>query len=123
VTAILLPSELGVFIPDHEPELMLAWSWQLALTPACHSRLAVEIEVLPTDPAPVRGRVGYRYGTRYLLGGLGGTFSPAGFTWSPEAGLQFAHLHYSDLGASRTTSRSTSWFGPSWRPPSIASAA
>ncbi len=98
-TAILLPSEVGVFIPDRDPEFMFAWSWQFPLSPGCHSRLTTEIEVLPTAPGPVRGRVGYRYGTRYFLAGLGGTFSSAGYTWSPEAAVQFAHLHYEDLGA------------------------
>jgi hypothetical protein len=94
VTALLLPSEIGTFVTDGDVDFMFAWSWQVALSPACHSRLAAEFEVLPTDPHPVRGRLGYRYGTRYFLGGLGGTLSGAGFTWSPELGMQFAHWRF-----------------------------
>jgi hypothetical protein len=89
-----LPSEVGAFIPDHGADFMFAWSWQVALSPECHSRLATELEVLPTDTHPVRGRLGYRYGARYFLTGLGGTVSGNGYTWSPELGAQFAHWRF-----------------------------
>jgi hypothetical protein len=97
VTGLLLPSEVGAFLSDDDVDFMFAWSWQIPLSPACHSRLATELEVLPTDSHPVRGRLGYRYGTRYFLAGLGGTLSGAGYTWSPELGVQFAHWRFVGL--------------------------
>ena len=73
---------------------MFAWSWQIPLSPDCHNRLATELEVLPAETYSVRGRLGYRYGARYFLVGLGGTLSADGYTWSPEAGVQFAHWRF-----------------------------
>jgi len=89
---LIFPSDAGLFVPaSGAPEFDVGWSWQIPITFSCRGRLTGGVELLPTGPDLVRGRVGYRYARRYFLAGFGASFSGSGNSWSPEIGVQFAH--------------------------------
>jgi hypothetical protein len=90
--AIVLPSEVGTFVPGSTPGFDLGWSWQIPFTPSLHHRVAGSLDWIPAfDDHRFRGRFGYRYGGRVLFGGAALGFDHAWTTWSPELGLKLLH--------------------------------
>jgi hypothetical protein len=92
---ILLPSDIGVFLPGWGPDFTLGWSYQLAFTPNRRHRLMVGLDLIPTsDSERWRMRGGYRYAYDHFLAGLTVAYArehdtSSDTTWSPEIGVRF----------------------------------
>lgn len=109
--ALLVPAEVGVAVPTANAStanFVLGWSWQLPISlwfpdSTTHHRIVAGVDLLPhSGGADWRGRLGYRYGTRWVFGGVGVGLDGAGASFSPELGVKFAHAedHDSDIDMS-----------------------
>lgn len=86
---LVLPSDIGLFIPAWGPDFLLGWSYQLAFTENRRHRIIGGIDWIPTsDTAHLRIRGGYRYTREYFIAGLMAAHAATGGTWSPEAGVR-----------------------------------
>jgi len=86
---LVLPSDIGLFIPAWGPDFVLAWSYQLAFTENRRHRIIAGIDWIPTsDTARARIRGGYRYSRQHFLVGLMAAEAATGATWSPEVGFR-----------------------------------
>jgi hypothetical protein len=101
----LVPSEVGVAIPTADASsanFVLGWSWQLPISlwfpdSTTNHRVVAGVDLLPhSDGADWRGRIGYRYGTRWVFGGVGVGLDAAGASLSPELGVKFGHAEDHD---------------------------
>jgi hypothetical protein len=99
--ALVGPAHVGVDLSprsDDTPHAILGWSYQIPISTkpfvdgASPHRAVFGWDLLFHDGVGGRGRVGYRYGTRWLFAGVGGAVSGAGPTLSPEAGFKFGHF-------------------------------
>jgi hypothetical protein len=101
---ILLPSDVGVFLPGWGPDLALGWSYQIPFTPNHRHRFMLGLDLIPTsDSDRWRMRGGYRYLYGSVFAGLTAAYARekderSDPTWSPELGVRvgdngaFAHL-------------------------------
>jgi hypothetical protein len=98
--AALLPSEAGVAIPTanaSSPNFVLGWSWQIPVSAwfgdhRMSHRVVGGVDLLPhSGGADWRGRIGYRYATHWVFGGVGIGLDDARGNLSPEVGVKFAH--------------------------------
>lgn len=88
-----IPSEFGAFVPDRDAKFLLGWAWQVPLPMAPHHRIIGGVDYIFGDVADhARGRIGYRYDRRYLIGGVAAAFDNDGMSWSPEVGVKFLHF-------------------------------
>ena len=86
---VLLPTDIGIFIPSYSPDLVLGWSWQFPFTPNDRHRVFIGLDWIPTaDEHHARARAGYRYAVDYLIAGLGAAYTRGDPTWSPELGFR-----------------------------------
>ncbi len=89
VGIMVLPSDIGIFIPGYSPDLVLAWSWQLPFTENDRHRVLLGFDVIPTaDDHRARARAGYRYAIGYVIAGLTAAYTAGDPTWSPELGFR-----------------------------------
>jgi hypothetical protein len=63
-------------------------------TPDFRNRVVADVDLLlrSSGVSSARGRLGYRYSLRHVLGGVGVGWIPGAVTLSPELGARFAHL-------------------------------
>jgi hypothetical protein len=100
---ILLPSDIGLFVPGWGPDFALGWSYQYPFTPSRHHRLMVGLDLIPTsDSARWRMRGGYRFGYHYVIAGLTAAYARvhderSDPTWSPEIGLRLGPDRAADI--------------------------
>jgi len=80
---------VGALISEGGGDLDLGWTIQIPFL--VRHRIAASLDWLPTSyDHRVRGRLGYRFATRYPFFGLGGSLDRSGATWSPEVGVRLA---------------------------------
>jgi hypothetical protein len=97
VGAIVIPSDVGVWAANGDAArsgAVLGWAGQfpLPVRETIRHRVVGGLDLYGARLSSVRGRVAYRYGRRTLFGGLGWTFDGAGGGWSPEIGVNLAHM-------------------------------
>jgi hypothetical protein len=90
--ALVAPSEIGTLIHDRRADFVLGWSWQVPITRSFHHRLVGGLNWAPWTPDHHFGqRLGYRFGARDFLIGMGVAHDNSNTTLSPEVGLKFVH--------------------------------
>jgi hypothetical protein len=89
----ILPSEVGTFLGSSDVDFVLGWSGQFPFTESHRHRVAYGLDWVPgRENRHWRGHVGYRYGGRYLFGGLGVMVDHTETTAAPELGFKFLHV-------------------------------
>jgi hypothetical protein len=106
--ALVAPAHVGADVPvggDGANRAVIGWSYQVPVSSegpfaeGAPHRMVLGGDLLIGGGVGGRGRVGYRYATRWLFGGAGVGFNSAGLTLSPEVGVKFAHFSAGDAGS------------------------
>jgi hypothetical protein len=105
---LLVPSSVGPefrFPPEESSDFrfVLGWPFQIPLPFDSHAPLTHRLAIAPevalgaADHAVFRGRLGYRFGGRWFVAGLGAGADKTAVFISPELGIRYPETNDSDL--------------------------